>query len=318
VYARVRDGDAHSRLLVMGDPRLFPLIEVSRAELEALAGGSVTRIELLQGGFTNTLHRVQLASGPSVVVKHYAGGQEAYAFELATLRRLAGTLPVPEVIHADDTRRAIVYRWIEGSTLDECRRDEPPAAFASLAGPLGRLFAWIARTEPLEPEDRWDVQPLLAETRALLAASRAHERMGAPLAEALTRAFDAHAEHLAWGHQCLSHQDIGGRNILVQRADGDRWRIGGVIDWEGAATGTPLVDVGSLFRYAPRYDETFIDEFEQGYREADGTLPDDWYRISRLVDAMRLVEMLDEERELPGVFADCRMLLAKLVQDLTS
>lgn len=302
----------------MSNPRIYPLIEVSRTELESLAGGPVTSIELLQGGFTNTLHRVTLASGGSVVVKHYAGGHDSFAFELATLRRLAGVLPVPEVVHTDEAKLATVYRWIDGVTLDECRCGEPPAAFASLAGPLGRLFAWMARTEPLDPTDRWETAPVLSGTRAVLAGSRARERMGGVLADALARAFDAHAGQLEWGHQCLAHHDIGGRNILVQRADGDRWRIGGVIDWEGAATGSPLVDVGSLFRYAPRYDEKFIDEFEHGYREADGTLPDDWYRMSRLLDAVRMIDTLDEVRELPGVFADCRMLLAKLVQDLTS
>jgi aminoglycoside phosphotransferase (APT) family kinase protein len=302
---------------VPSDGRIYPLMEIKRAELEELAAAPVTSIELLQGGFTNTLHRVKLANGSSVVVKHYAGGAQAYNDELATLTRLAGILPVPEVVRVDAARHAIVYRWIEGTTLDDCRRDEAPAAFASLADPLGRLFAWVALTEPLDPADRWDVAPLLAQARAQLqGGTRARERMGNPLAEALLRAFDAAGDRIAWGHQCLAHHDIGGRNILVQQADGDRWRITGVIDWEGAATGSPLVDVGSLFRYAPRYDERFRTEFAVGYREAGGTLPDDWYLRARTLDAFRMIDTLDMPRELPGVFADCRMLLTKLVADL--
>jgi aminoglycoside phosphotransferase (APT) family kinase protein len=302
----------------MDDNRIYPLLEVSRAELEALADGPVTSIELLQGGFTNTLHRVNLATGASLVVKHYAGGAETYGFELATLTRLAGILPVPEVIRADPARQVIVYRWIEGTTLDDCHREEPPAAFASLADPLGRLFAWVARTEPLDPADRWEAAPLLAQARAQLTDGRARERVGTPLATALLAAFDKFGDRLAWGHRCLCHDDIGDRNILVQRAEGDRWRINGVIDWESAATGSPLVDVGSLFRYAPRYNEQFRVEFERGYREADGTLPDDWYRMARLLDAVRMIDTLDMVRELPGVYADCRMLLAKLVADLNA
>ena len=136
------------------------------------------------------------------------------------------------------------------------------------------------------------------------------------MVKALTAAFDKRASQLGWGHQCLCHHDIGGRNILVQRADGERWRIQGVIDWESAGTGSPLVDIGSLFRYAPRYDEQFRTEFDRGYREAGGTLPDDWYRLARTLDAFRLIDTLDGIREMPGVFADCRMLLAKLVADL--
>ena len=140
--------------------------------------------------------------------------------------------------------------------------------------------------------------------------------MGTPLATAVLAAFDARADRLGWGPQCLCHHDIGGRNILVQRAEGDRWRIQGVIDWESAGTGSPLVDIGSLFRFAPRYDAKFLVEFERGYREAGGDLPDGWNLTARLLDALRLIDTLDGIRELPGVYQDCRMLLTKLVNDL--
>jgi aminoglycoside phosphotransferase (APT) family kinase protein len=302
----------------VNDGRIFPLLPVSRGDLEAVVDSPIVRFEALEGGFTNTLHKVVLGNGTTVVVKHYAGGRKAFTDEVATLTRLAGILPVPEIVRTDPKRKAAVYRWIEGTTLDDCRATEPPAAFASLADPLGRLFAWVARTEPLDPNDRYDVVPLLAQARKLLDGGRARERMGTPLAKALLAAFDARAERMTWGPQCLCHHDIGGRNVLVQRAEGDRWRIQGVIDWESAGTGSPLVDVGSLFRYAPRYDETFRLEFERGYREAGGELPDDWYRTSRTLDAFRMIDTLDGIRELPGVFADCRMLLAKLAADLAA
>ncbi len=298
------------------DARIYPLLPVSRADLEALVEGPIVRFEPLEGGFTNTLHKVTLASGAIVVVKHYAGGRKAFSDERATLTRLAGILPVPEIVRDAPERKALVYKWIDGSTLDECRRREPPAAFASLADPLGRLFAWVASTEPLDAADRWDAAPLLAGARALIAKGRARERMGTPLAKALAEAFDAHGDRLGWGHQCLCHHDIGGRNVLVQRAEGDRWRIQGVIDWESAGTGSPLVDIGSFFRYAPRFDDAFVSDFGAGYREAGGTLPDDWFRTARLLDAFRLIDTLDGIREMPGVYADCRMLLTKIVTDL--
>jgi aminoglycoside phosphotransferase (APT) family kinase protein len=299
----------------VNDARIFPWLEIPRAELERLVEGPIASVEPVMGGYTNTLHRVALASGQVVTVKHYAAGATAFADELATLTRLAGILPVPEVVRADPGLCAIVYRWIDGSTLEDCRRRERPAALASLADPLGRLFAWLARTPPLVAGDRWDVAPLVTTARAQLAAGRARDRMGDPLADALTAVIDRAGDRLAWGTPCLSHGDIGGRNILVQRADGDRWRISGVIDWEAAATGSPFVDVGSLFRHAPRYDDAFRIAFERGYREADGVLPDDWYLTARTLDAFRMIDTLAEDRELPGVFADCRMLLAKLVAD---
>src|SRR5690606_24083196 len=127
----------------------------------------------------------------------------------------------------------IVYRWIDGITMDECRREQPPAAFASLAGPLGRLFAWLARCEP-RGDERWDVTPLAAHARLQLLEGRTRARVGAPIADVLAAALEAAAAQLAWGEPCLSHGDVGGRNVLVQRVAGDTWRIAGVIDWEGA------------------------------------------------------------------------------------
>jgi aminoglycoside phosphotransferase (APT) family kinase protein len=295
----------------VSDPRVYPLIPVSRDELEQIVGGPIVELARVDGGLTNTLHRVVLADGGVVVVRHHAGGAQPFRDELATIERLAGRLPVPELVRADEARHAIVYRWIEGITLDDCRRSEPPAAFASLAGPLGRLLAWLARCEPRDGE-RWNVAPLLALARLQLLEGRARARLGAPLADSLAAALDGEAEHLAWGTPCLSHGDIGGRNVLVRRIERDRWRIAGVIDWEAAASASPLVDLGALFRYANRYDAAFIDAFERGYREAGGVLPRGWLRTARLLDATALVDVLDEPRELPGVFADCRILVAKL------
>lgn len=298
---------------VVTEVRINPLIDVSREELAQLVGGNVVRIERIDGGLTNTIHRVVRESGEVLAVKHYAEGSDSFDAELVTLTLLHGTLPVPEVVTAAPEVPAIVYRWIDGITFNECRRSEVPAAFASLADPLGRLLAWLARTDATES---FELEPILAIAHAQLQHGRARERLGAALADTMRRAFDAHAPELSFGTVCLVHGDLGGRNLIVQRAERDRWRISGVIDWESTSTGSPLLDIGSVFRYADRYDATFRTDFETGYREADGVLPDNWLVLSRLLDATWVVDMLDEARELPGVFADCKQLLAKLAVDL--
>ena len=89
-----------------------------------------------------------------------------------------------------------------------------------------------------------------------------------------------------------------------------------MIDWETTTTGSPLVDIGSLFRYSKRYDRAFCDAFARGYRDAGGELPEDWLLTSRLLDATWLVDMLDDEQEHPHVFADCVRLVANLVADV--
>ena len=82
-------------------------------------------------------------------------------------------------------------------------------------------------------------------------------------------------------------------------------------------TGSPLVDIGSLFRYSKRYDRAFADAFATGYRDAGGALPDHWLKTSRLLDATWLVDMLNDDMDQhPAVFAGCRKLVANLLAGL--
>ncbi len=84
------------------------------------------------------------------------------------------------------------------------------------------------------------------------------------------------------------------------------WQVSGLLDREAAACGATLWDVGSLFRYSHRYGVEFREGFARGYRAAGGTLPEDWWRTARLLDATRLVAILDGEALLTEVFAECR------------
>ncbi len=296
----------------MADGRVHPLIDVDRDELARLVRAPVAKFSRVDGGLTNTIHKVTTEAGDVLAVKHYAGGRDAFEAELVTLTLLHGTLPVPDVVQADADHNVLVYRWIEGITLDDARKVERQA-LASIAEPLGRLVAWLARTDATEP---YELAPILEKAYRQLSDGRARQRLGAPLANALYKAIEAAEPQLAWGTVCLVHGDLGGRNVLVERASSDRWRISGVIDWESTSTGSPLFDIGSLFRYAARYDSGFMRGFERGYREADGQLPEGWLLSARLLDATWLIDTLDEPAEFPGVYADCRMLLAQLAKDL--
>ena len=292
--------------------RVFPLLEVSGEELADIVGGSVASIEPVDGGLTNTIHKVTRDSGEVFGVKHYAGGRDWFDTELTTLTLLHGTLPVPEIVHVDDKKLAIVYRWIEGVTLHELRKQGQKDAFAALAEPLGRVLAMIAHSDATEP---FELTSILEKTYAQLSDGYAAKRMGFSLAQALRKELEAAEPEMAFGTVCLSHGDLGHRNVLVHHT-GARWRINGIIDWETTTTGSPLFDVGSFFRYGDRADAEFRSAFERGYRDAGAELPDRWFRTARLLDSVWLVDVLADEPDLPEVHADMRRLLTRLVADL--
>jgi aminoglycoside phosphotransferase (APT) family kinase protein len=291
--------------------RVFPLIEVSRDELAAVIGAKIVSAEPVDGGLTNTIHKVVTEGHEVFGVKHYAGGRDWFETELTTLTLLHRTLPVPEVVYVDDAKLVIVYRWIEGVTLLDLRRQGHVAGFAALARPLGTALAMLAKTDATEP---FDLTPTLEANYIRLSDGRARARLGAPLADALKKQLEAQEPMMAWGSVCLSHGDLSHRNVIVARR-GDRWRINGIIDWETATTSSPLFDIGSLFRYGDRHDAGWLAGFEEGYREAGADLPPGWNIAARLLDCLDLVELLDEERGLEVLFDDCRILIQKLVSD---
>jgi aminoglycoside phosphotransferase (APT) family kinase protein len=279
----------------------------------------------VDGGLVNTVYRVKTKrAGAAFGLRVYAAGGPAFEAECRLLESLAATLPVPRVLYADASRRHycahpyLVYQWIEGITLNECRRQSSPKALLTLAEPLGRLLARIAAALPAaHVSQTLRAATALERSDGQLRAGLARERLGCVLADQLRDCLKSSSStlHALDRTGLLVHGDFGGRNILVKVDESGEWRIGGVIDWEDAAAGSALWDVGSLFRYTRRYSEEFRALFARGYRGAGGKLPPRWWLSARTIDATRLVAILSEERELPGVFAECAELIESLVAD---
>jgi aminoglycoside phosphotransferase (APT) family kinase protein len=313
------------------DPRCVPLIELGFEQVKSLLSPitntvAIVDIDLVEGGLVNTLFRIRLADGDSLCLRIFASGTSAWEMENRILSQVSPFLPVPEVIMASDRGSHfaypyLVYRWIDGITFDACRKSTAPKDFLSLAEPLGRLLASIGgfKFSDLPPTsdqiiDIWDhsIARSLNNCLAKLRCGMVRARLDEKLADGLLRVLEAGATRLGALDRMvgLVHGDLGGRNILVAPVDGGGWRISGVIDWENAFTGALLWDVGRLFRYSRRYPETFRRRFERSYLDTGATLPDDWWQTSRLLDAIRLIEIFDEEDDLPVVFEECRELLA--------
>ena len=259
----------------------------------------------MDGGLTNTILRVSTeGTERDLLVRIFAGGSVPWDKERLLLTRLCTGLPVPTVLLADEGRGALpypsfVHQWIEGMTLNAMRRKVASEELLSLAEPLGRILVAMSKVKPPEGDELGappsSPEMLLSVSRHRLLNGRARARLGEGLADALWNHLSSEAGRLrALGStNCLVHGDLGGRNIIVARDDAAGWRIAGIVDWEDAFAGWAMWDIGSFFRYATRYDRTFREHFERSYRDSGGTLPGDWWRTARLLDATRQVATLD-------------------------
>lgn len=218
-----------------------------------LVRGELVRSDLMSGPRTNQLRRIELADGRVLAVKQYARGRD-YAVEGAAVRELTGVVPVPDIVCTLD--RVIAYRWIAGPTLAEAARREP-AIWSRLASALGAMLGALARVaRPAPPPLTRGLDP----TRA---------RLGDELADVVAAA--------AAAPSCLVHGALSPEHvILTPAADG----IAGVVDWETAAAGSPLLDVGRLLR-----DATLTDAAVAGFAAAHGGLPERWRTRACLLDA---------------------------------
>jgi aminoglycoside phosphotransferase (APT) family kinase protein len=278
---------------------------------------SVRAVEPVSGGLTCMLYQVRTSTG----VYAFRVSRAGIAAELAVLERVAAAaVPVPRPIIVDATgeifgRPFMFYRWIEGITLNACRRAHGEPALLDVAEALGRCLGTIGAVPVVGAltHSRKRIDEALAVAEDRLASSRARARLGARAADALAALFRQSERSLvSLEDQKLVHGDFGGRNLLVHDAPAPTFRLVGVLDWETVAVGSPLWDLGSLFRYEQRYSRAFRDAFEEGYRTSGEGLPADWWWLSRVLDATRVVEILAMDEDLPDVFEECCGVVASL------
>ena len=69
-----------------------------------------------------------------------------------------------------------------------------------------------------------------------------------------------------------------------------------MLDWEFALSGSPLLDLGHFLRYEKHGAPLCEPHFSRAFVEFGGSLPDDWRRISQIVDLTGLLECLTHEQ----------------------
>lgn len=141
----------------------------------------------------------------------------------------------------------------------------------------------------------------------MLDSDRLRGHLGQELAGRLARCIRENTrfeDQMSFGGPCLSHSDYKPWNMLVREG-----QIAAVLDWEFAFAGAPLNDIGNFLRYSARQQPAYESGFIQGYRAAGGALPDDWKRLSRMVDLINLCDFLNRADDGSTIVNDVRPLV---------
>jgi aminoglycoside phosphotransferase (APT) family kinase protein len=170
---------------------------------------------------------------------------------------------VPKILFADDSKRLlglnfIVMTKLDGSVLGEMESTLPPAQRAAASAQIGRLLRDVHQI-PMEafgyigPKGIWSAHPT---NRAYLADQ--FQRKLAEFGErggdvGLAERIKAHvAERGGLFDACtrpvFCHNDLHAGNLLATITEKDL-QLTGVLDFEGALSGDPVMDVANALYY---------------------------------------------------------------------
>ncbi|MDF1848216.1 MAG: phosphotransferase [Parvibaculaceae bacterium] len=289
---------------------------MSDNEIEALirprfGSDALEQTTLLSGGRINSNYALSLKVEPfNAVLRLHARGQSTCRMERDILRNLEGQIPVAKVLHdgSDTTHPFLVLSWINGETLDhtldqQCRNP------AKLGSQVGEVLANIHQIEFPETgffgHDLKVEKPFPSGKESFLSfvgpalEARAGKRLGPDRTEHLQE-FSQWAAPLLDQlpkRACLVHSDFNPPNMMIHHGE-----LAAVLDWEFAHAGTPLTDIANMLRPRAYQPTGFDDAFIAAYETAAGPLPPHWQSLSRILDLMAQIEMLDAPEERPSIF----------------
>jgi aminoglycoside phosphotransferase (APT) family kinase protein len=270
------------------------------ARVAALTGSDVADVARFADGVTNDTYKITFHAPRAPVVLRLYRDASRLQVEVAALSMVRGKVPVPALLHVvpvgeDGLPPFIVLEYIEGVPFREFRRQAEAAAVGDVAYQVGRALAAIhtlppGTSGPVESRDGLFADHELGTSQLL------RDRVGVELLQRVRSFVDPMGGELRAlaGRQCFTHGDFNNRNVLV-RWSGGRWNVAAIVDWECGGLGTPLGDVARFLQYETRANPSREPSFSRGYLDGGGSLPRQWWRLSRAMNLRVQCRLLSEE-----------------------
>jgi len=315
------------------EPRRSPPAPVLDRIVRAFPGCRVLSSEPLGDGLRNANFKLHLAPWREpFVLRIYEHDASLCQKEIDLMRLVGGTVPVPQVIHAEphgweDLPPFTLTRWIEGISFRDLKRTGDAGAIAEAAQSAGETLAaigsftfaepgWIAPGPTVASPLLEGAHPMPRFVDLCLASENLQRRVPVELRDRTHALVWSCAPRYAGldNEARLVHGDFNKRNLLVRRAAG-RWHVAAVLDWEFAVSGSPLGDIANFLRYERAARPVAEPHFSAGYVRAGGRLPHDWRRLALLVDLVALCESLSHDTLPDAVIPELVELVRATIED---
>jgi aminoglycoside phosphotransferase (APT) family kinase protein len=239
------------------------------------------------------------------------------AIEAALAERLAGIVPVADVIAADTDGTAagqpvMVSRFMPGTLVSTSLPDLDPGEAAALGRSVGAVLTAIGTVTFSRPGffEGPDLVPAPGGSESIadlpgfvdrcLRTGNAHHALTPAEQDALRlhAAAAAPALDVIRGARHLVHSDFNPKNLLAAQHNGN-WTVTAVLDWEFAFSSSPMFDIGNVLRFRDELPPAFAEGFTVGYAGTGGHLPDNWPELSQTADLFALADFLTRPPEHP-------------------
>ena len=288
-----------------------PDIAVSPAQAQAIVdragvGQTVAQISALRGGDIGAIYEIGLKGGaPSLILKVYPESLHwKMQKEVNVCALLSGRLgvPVPRVLLADEEKSVIDLNFIVMDKLDGVvLRDLEPALAANelyaAYSQMGEVLGQIHRISMssfgyIGPNGVWTAHPsnrTYMSCQFGMKLAEFVERGGDPALGDRLKAVVAERAYLldacTTAHLC--HYDFHSGNVLAERKD-RAVHLSGILDFESAIAGDPLMDIAKALYYFTAKDESKRAGLLAGYGALDRKDWQDTLDLYRLYASLEL------------------------------
>ncbi|ARN85003.1 phosphotransferase family protein [Candidatus Nucleicultrix amoebiphila] len=264
-------------------------------------------LHILSEGCANTNYKVSFKTAhPPVVIRIYVREKSALKRELAIHKKVAGTLPVPHYLYADDscslyTHPYAIVEWIEGIMMRDIvlQKDEKAISECTFdAGlylnelrhitlPKGGFFQEDFQIRPFQEDEKY-----LPYVTMLLNDPIVIKSLGPELHHGTQKLVRDYAALLPFEDDAnLTHGDYDPANMLVKEVKGV-WKIAAILDWEFSFAGPYLLDIGMMLRYSHKLPKCYEESFIKGIESSGNLLPQEWKRQAKLMDLLCLLQLI--------------------------
>jgi aminoglycoside phosphotransferase (APT) family kinase protein len=272
----------------------------------------VKHIQLLSGGLNNSNLKITTNTNENYVLRIYGENKSSLDVERKILKILEDRVPVPHSLYYDSSCSLydypfIILSWVQGVQLSELINQGNNCVISKALKEVGELLATVHRItfpssgffdEDLNINEimKLDANHFLMYIEESIVNGFGHTYLGSNISKNVLQFAQEHAYMIddLENQNSLVHGDFNPLNILATDRE-SCIKITGILDWEYAFSGSPLMDIGNMLRYEDGNNSEFLSLFISSYRESGGILPARWLQKAKLLDLIALCGLLNKK-----------------------